>query len=139
MNATVNDPVVLGCWKEIAQYLGKGVRTVQRWEREFGLPVRRPEGAIRKSAVIADGDEIDEWLKQRWSRRNAIVHAPAALRSVEEPDLTGLRVLIQSNQVLRKSHHVLVQELSFTVHALMDNCSRISRPDGSWGTSPPAA
>ena len=30
---------VLNGWKEIANYLGKGVRTVQRYEREFGLPV----------------------------------------------------------------------------------------------------
>ena len=32
----------LNTWKEIATYMGRGVRTVQRWERELGLPVRRP-------------------------------------------------------------------------------------------------
>ena len=31
----------LDSWKEIATYLGRGVRTVQRWEREEGLPVHR--------------------------------------------------------------------------------------------------
>ena len=31
----------LNGWKEIAAFLGKGVRTVQRWEREQGLPVHR--------------------------------------------------------------------------------------------------
>ena len=31
----------LDSWKEIAAYLGRGVRTVQRWEREEGLPVHR--------------------------------------------------------------------------------------------------
>ena len=25
-------------WKDIANYLGKGVRTIQRYERELGLP-----------------------------------------------------------------------------------------------------
>ena len=35
---------VLNSWKEIASYLGRSVRTVQRWEREFGLPVHRPAG-----------------------------------------------------------------------------------------------
>jgi hypothetical protein len=30
----------LTSWKEIGQYLGKGVRTVQRWEQQMGLPVR---------------------------------------------------------------------------------------------------
>src|ERR1700691_4450004 len=39
-----NDPeiaAVLTCWKDIAQYVGKGVRTVQRGEKEMGFPVRR--------------------------------------------------------------------------------------------------
>jgi DNA-binding transcriptional regulator YiaG len=46
------DSTVLSSWKDIAQYLGKGVRTVQRWERHLGLPVRRPTGATQKSAVV---------------------------------------------------------------------------------------
>ncbi len=32
--------MVLNSWKEIACYLGRGVRTVQRYERDLGLPVR---------------------------------------------------------------------------------------------------
>ena len=28
-------PSVFTSWKEIACYLGKGIRTVQRWERDF--------------------------------------------------------------------------------------------------------
>ena len=31
----------LDSWKEIAAYLNKEVRTVQRWEKSLGLPVRR--------------------------------------------------------------------------------------------------
>ena len=31
----------LNGWKEIATHLGKGVRTGQRWERVYGLPVHR--------------------------------------------------------------------------------------------------
>jgi hypothetical protein len=34
-------PIQLNGWKEIAAYLGRSVRTVQRWEKDFGLPVRR--------------------------------------------------------------------------------------------------
>jgi hypothetical protein len=30
-------------WKEIAAYLGREVRTVQRWENTEGLPVHRHE------------------------------------------------------------------------------------------------
>ncbi len=49
---------ILSTWKEIAQYVGKGVRTVQRWE-QLGLPVRRPE---TRRSVIAYTDDLDAWL-----------------------------------------------------------------------------
>ena len=54
-------PEILSGWKDIAAYLGKGVRTVQRYERELTLPVRRP---ARKSAasVIATKAELDGWI-----------------------------------------------------------------------------
>ena len=53
---------VLNSWKEIATYVGRGVRTVQRWEQELQLPVRRPRGKHR-SAVIALKQDIDLWLR----------------------------------------------------------------------------
>ena len=59
---TSNDEV-LNSWKEVATYLGRGVRTVQRWEQELGLPVRRPRGKSR-SAVIAFKSELDNWLRR---------------------------------------------------------------------------
>lgn len=52
---------VLNSWKEIASYLGRGVRTVQRWEHDLNLPVRRPRGGER-SAVLAFPRELDQWL-----------------------------------------------------------------------------
>jgi hypothetical protein len=55
---------VLTSWKEIGRYLGKGVRTVQRWERESGLPVRRPLGHPRR-AVLALPEELDTWARTR--------------------------------------------------------------------------
>jgi|SRR5947209_16822703 len=61
MSAT-NQGDLLNSWKEIAAYLNRGVRTVQRWEVELGLPVRRPR-AKNRSAVIAMRSEIDAWLK----------------------------------------------------------------------------
>ncbi|HEV2961768.1 MAG TPA: hypothetical protein VG649_08105 [Candidatus Angelobacter sp.] len=53
---------ILNSWKEIAGYLNRGVRTVQRWEAELGMPVRRPRGKGR-SAVIAICSEIDRWIR----------------------------------------------------------------------------
>ena len=54
---------ILNSWKEIANYLGRGVRTVQRWERDLGLPVHRPKGKDR-SAVLAFPEELNAWLQQ---------------------------------------------------------------------------
>jgi tetratricopeptide (TPR) repeat protein len=52
----------LDSWKEIAAFLGRGERTVRRWETERGLPVHRIPGGGR-SAVFAYSDELAEWLK----------------------------------------------------------------------------
>jgi hypothetical protein len=57
-------PKVLNSWKEIASYLRCGVRTVQRWEHDLGLPVRRPWGKQR-SSVIAVAEDLDEWVRTR--------------------------------------------------------------------------
>jgi hypothetical protein len=54
-------PKFLSGWKDIANYLGKGVRTVQRYESELGLPVRRPAGKPRGS-VVATRPELDAWV-----------------------------------------------------------------------------
>ncbi len=62
-------PEILNSWKEISAYLGRGVRTAQRWERDFGLPVRRPAGHL-KSSVVALRADIDHWVANR-SQRDA--------------------------------------------------------------------
>jgi hypothetical protein len=49
-------------WKDIANYLGKGVRTVQRYERDLHLPIHRPAGKPH-AAVIATKAELDGWVK----------------------------------------------------------------------------
>jgi tetratricopeptide (TPR) repeat protein len=50
----------LDSWKEIAAHLGRRVRTVQRWEREEGLPVHR-HAHRRRGTVYAWSDELDAW------------------------------------------------------------------------------
>ena len=54
----------LDSWKEIAAFLGRGIRTVQRWERDEGLPVHRLAHAERGS-VFADPAELTAWWKSR--------------------------------------------------------------------------
>ena len=53
------EPQVHG-WKDISTYFGRSVRTVQRWEREFGLPIRR-YGFGRGEVVHAYIEELERW------------------------------------------------------------------------------
>ena len=52
----------LDSWKAIAQYLDRDVRSVQRWERDRGLPIHRLPGQ-RGGAVFAYEHELNEWLR----------------------------------------------------------------------------
>jgi len=88
---------VLNSWKEIAAYLGRGVRTVQRWEQELGLPVRRPRGKER-SAVIALKPDIDLWLH----------HVPQSAE-ISHRDKLGRHLTLQINteQMIKCSQALL--------------------------------
>ena len=71
----------LNGWKEIASFLGRGVRTVQRWEKT-GLPVHRvvyEKGDI----VFAFKREIEDWLRQAEGRR--AMAEPKAAAAQEGP------------------------------------------------------
>lgn len=60
---TPQPAVVLNSWKDIAHYLDRSVRTMQRWELALQLPVNRPRGS-KRSVVLAIPAEIDTWLKR---------------------------------------------------------------------------
>lgn len=60
-NTKKMEPEFLNSWKEISNYMGRGVRTIQRYEVQYGLPIRRPSGRSR-SAVMATRAEIDAWV-----------------------------------------------------------------------------
>jgi hypothetical protein len=47
-------------WKEIARYMGRSVRAVQRWEQDLGLPVRRLKTAAGQ-VVFATAADLDAW------------------------------------------------------------------------------
>jgi hypothetical protein len=51
-------------WKEIASYVNRTVRTVQRWEEREGLPVRRLVHN-RLASVYAFKCELDAWWESR--------------------------------------------------------------------------
>lgn len=57
----------LDSWKEIASYLNRGPRTVQRWEREEGLPVHRLHHD-KGDTVYAFRAELEAWRKGRQTK-----------------------------------------------------------------------
>jgi tetratricopeptide (TPR) repeat protein len=67
-------PERLESWKEIAAHLGRRVRTVQRWEKDEGLPVHRLAHR-RRGTVYALSHELDAWWAQR-SVRPALESSP---------------------------------------------------------------
>ena len=83
----------LDSWKEIATYLGRGVRTVQRWEREEGLPVHRLNHEKRGN-VYARREELAAWWE---SRRRTLAAQPDTTDSDSAPALPHLeRVTLTS-------------------------------------------
>jgi len=54
----------LDSWKEIATYLGRDVTTVQRWERQEGMPVHR-HLHHKRGSVYALSSELDAWRQGR--------------------------------------------------------------------------
>jgi TolB-like protein/Flp pilus assembly protein TadD len=76
----------LDSWKEIAAYLKKEVRTVQRWEKKFGLPVRRLAQG-KQGTVFSYRSEIDKWWKESESK------IASENRPETEDDLTDLNSL----------------------------------------------
>lgn len=108
---------VLTCWKDIAQYMGKGVRTVQRWEQEFGLPVRRPLGASKK-AVIARPFDLDAWVALRCGSRSEHLVPNDGSRSDSVAKLASLAAQIETSRQLRDHNRVLVSQVRLALDSL---------------------
>jgi len=77
-------------WKAIADYFGTSDRTVQRWERDLALPVRR-RGNAKGSAVVASRLELDEWRSSPAGRQaeGEHLHDAAAPPSSTASDLSA--------------------------------------------------
>lgn len=109
-------PSFLSGWKEIANYMGKGVRTVQRYEQELGLPVRRPAGQAWGS-VIATRAEIDGWI-QASPIRDAY-HLPSNDSGREHSQTTkAIRAGLAEMNRLREQMFELRSEVIKSIHML---------------------
>jgi hypothetical protein len=107
LQLTDNLKDLLTSWKEIASYLGRTPRTVQRWEKEFSLPVHRP--AHKQSRlVIADTDELDTWATRHGDLKDSTPEQENHLAATERPAL--------NNQILQE---IAQKESSSTVFAAL--------------------
>lgn len=72
----------LDSWKEIALYLHRDVTTVQRWEKQEGMPVHR-HLHHKRGTVYALSSELDAWRQSRKLRLDEVpepaLQAPADL------------------------------------------------------------
>jgi len=50
--------------KQLADWLGVTVRTIDMWRKSEGLPHHKPQGRVDFFRA-----EVDAWLRQRWRRR----------------------------------------------------------------------
>lgn len=111
---------LLTSWKEVASYLGKGVRTVQRWEVRLGMPVRRPDNS--KSGIIqVSREELDRWLESRWAPR-----ADHQQSSQEAASANVVRIDLAAARDLRKKHQQLVHDLHRSLAELNAQCEALN-------------
>jgi Tol biopolymer transport system component len=82
----------LTSWKEIGSYLGRDDRTVRRWEKDEGLPVRRHMHTSRAS-VYAYRSELDRWVASRQPKGEP---APVPRWRAATASVAGLLVMVVS-------------------------------------------
>jgi hypothetical protein len=114
----VDQTTLLSCWKDIASYMGSGVRTVQRWEQHAGLPVRRPTSHGQKSQVLLDRRAADAWMA---SRRLPMIGESRKGVSAS-PRIPGRENDIHASRQLHKVHHALAEQVDLCVRLLTTQC-----------------
>jgi len=83
----------LDSWGEIASYLGREVRTVQRWERTESLPVHRHEDKKKTTVYAYEARAAIQKLQQQAATRFVPNLYPAAIHlGLGEKD-EGFRLL----------------------------------------------
>lgn len=119
---------VLTSWKDIARYMGKGVRTVQRWEMDFGLPVRRPQGSNKK-AVLARPHDLDAWVALRCSSRVQIQAIRGDNSVPQHAKLALLNAQMETSRQLRERNRMLLEEMKSQLEELRQQVLQLqSRP-----------
>ena len=107
-NQTPQEPI-LRSWREVAHYLHRGVRTVQRWEKALHLPVHR---VTTGSEIFAFTAEVDAWFLS--VARNSSAPADgesknwreiAEQAAVEEDPEKLMQLVTELNRLLVREEH----------------------------------
>jgi len=110
--------MILNSWKEISNYVGRGVRTIQRWESDMRFPVHRT-GEHLRSSVYALSEEIDAWLKHRGNARpSAHEERHLSIKAMRK----GMDQLAAHKQKLMDRSHTL-KTLTDTMHERLQTTS----------------
>lgn len=110
--------MILTGWKEIAEHLRYGVRTLQRWEAD-GLPVKRVSNN-RRSPVVADSYELDAWILHR-------SHIPSEAPQALADNLRRAKELQLQLQQSRKEFQQRVQMFCEQLAEFRDKRQRLSK------------
>jgi len=118
-------PSILSGWKDIAKHLRKSVRTVQRYELELGLPIRRLAGKSR-SSVVATAAELDAWvnaspLRQSFALCRKLPDSVAAL--------DGFKAVLAEHHRLRQQMVRFREELHTARELFLENLGVIRARD----------
>jgi hypothetical protein len=106
-------------WKEISRYLGRGIRTAQRWEEEFGLPIRRTDGKDR-GAVFALSSEIDEWFRSR-----PMLNGNKEAQNCDPPEgFNKLRSRTLKLLSVSQSNTILLRQIQAKIAAAIDKAQK---------------
>jgi septal ring factor EnvC (AmiA/AmiB activator) len=140
---TVQQELLSG-WKDIAHYLGRGVRTVQRYERDLGLPVRRPVGHP-SGAVVAMKSDLDSWVRSSSTAQESFNREQKSLnrvqkslnaeqisfnnerRSAEDRLVAEIAKGLQDRTGLQTQVTELRKELRMSVSKVRENLSKLSQ------------
>jgi TolB-like protein len=116
----------LDSWKEIALYLHRDVTTVQRWEKQEGMPVHR-HLHHKRGSVYALSSELDAWRQSRKLRldeaQEPVLEARVDLVGQQKTVPGGLRWFVLSAAVM-----ILATLLTLVYVATRNRGGDASRP-----------
>lgn len=101
-------PAVLNSWKEISAFVGRGIRTAQRWERSSGMPVHRI-GHGNRAPVYVVVSELNFWMTKTCGNADGVMQMPLDRKAGRTP---------------RGRSHDLAEHMSTLARLVAESCVR---------------